>query len=133
MEPAPSLAGRAAMAVLLTLGFYGLAFGLVTAILWFVSFHRDPVPVAAGVITASVIVWAVMPHVDHFPVPGVRLRADEQPDLFRLIQEIADATGQAMPVEVFLVGNVDAFVARRGGMLGLGSRRVMGIGLPLLE
>src|SRR2546425_7394449 len=38
-----------------------------------------------------------------------------------------------MPTEVYLVADVNAFVTTRGGFMGFGSRRVMGLGLPLLQ
>jgi Zn-dependent protease with chaperone function len=39
-----------------------------------------------------------------------------------------------MPSEVYLLGGeVNAWVAQRGGMMAIGSRRVMALGLPLLE
>jgi hypothetical protein len=38
-----------------------------------------------------------------------------------------------MPNDVYLVGDVNAFVTHRGGFMGFGSRRVMGLGLPLLQ
>jgi Zn-dependent protease with chaperone function len=38
-----------------------------------------------------------------------------------------------MPSEIYLIGDVNAWVADRGGLMGFGSRRVMGIGLPLLS
>jgi Zn-dependent protease with chaperone function len=38
-----------------------------------------------------------------------------------------------MPAHVYLVSDVNAFVTQRGGIMGIGSRRVMGIGLPLLR
>ena len=38
-----------------------------------------------------------------------------------------------MPSEVYLVPDVNAWVSSRGGVMGFGSRRVMGIGLPLLH
>src|SRR2546430_16869096 len=38
-----------------------------------------------------------------------------------------------MPTEVSLVADVNAFVTTRGGFMGFGSRRVMGLGLPLLQ
>jgi hypothetical protein len=38
-----------------------------------------------------------------------------------------------MPPEVYLVGDMNAWVAQRGGIMGFGSRRVMGLGLPLLQ
>jgi hypothetical protein len=38
-----------------------------------------------------------------------------------------------MPSEVYLVGDLNAWVSQRGGIMGIGSRRVMGLGLPLLQ
>jgi hypothetical protein len=37
-----------------------------------------------------------------------------------------------MPAEVYLIPDVNAFVLQRGGIMGVGSRRVMGIGLGIL-
>lgn len=134
-----SLAGRAALAVLLTVGFYGLALGMVAGLAWLIyhdltaSERVHARLVVGGSIAAGVILWSVLPRRDRFPDPGVRLQPTAQPKLFTLIRQVAEATGQAMPAEVFLVSDVNAFVAQRGGMLGIGSRRVMGIGLPLLQ
>jgi Zn-dependent protease with chaperone function len=38
-----------------------------------------------------------------------------------------------MPSEVYLIGDVNAWVADRGGFMGFGSRRVMALGLPLVS
>jgi Zn-dependent protease with chaperone function len=38
-----------------------------------------------------------------------------------------------MPAEVYLIPEVNAWVGQRGGFMGIGSRRIMGLGLPLLE
>jgi hypothetical protein len=38
-----------------------------------------------------------------------------------------------MPAEVYLVADLNAWVAQRGGIMGFGSHRVMGLGLPLLQ
>ena len=38
-----------------------------------------------------------------------------------------------MPAEVYLVPDVNAWVAQRGGLMGVGGRRIMGLGLPLLQ
>ncbi len=38
-----------------------------------------------------------------------------------------------MPRDVYLVPDVNAFVAERGGFMGFGTRRIMGIGLPLFH
>src|SRR6266571_6944924 len=68
-----------------------------------------------------------------FQPPGPVLLSREQPRLFAEIERTARATNQAMPVEVYLLPHVNAFVTQRGGILGFRGRRVMGIGLPLLE
>jgi Zn-dependent protease with chaperone function len=52
--------------------------------------------------------------------------------LFKLISGVSNATSQDAPTEVYLVPDVNAWVAQRGGVMGFGSRRVMGVGLPLL-
>jgi hypothetical protein len=41
--------------------------------------------------------------------------------------------GQEMPHEIYLVPDVNAWVAQRGGLMGIGSRRVMALGLPLMS
>jgi len=38
-----------------------------------------------------------------------------------------------MPAEVYLIAEANAWVIDRGGIMGCGSRRVMGLGLPLLQ
>jgi heat shock protein HtpX len=53
--------------------------------------------------------------------------------LFAEIDRIAAATGQAPPRHVYAVLGVEAFVSQRGGVLGFRARRIMGIGLALLE
>jgi Zn-dependent protease with chaperone function len=50
-----------------------------------------------------------------------------------MIHDVAKATSQARPEDVYLLADVNAFVTHRGGMMGFGSRRVMGIGLPLIK
>jgi Zn-dependent protease with chaperone function len=86
-----------------------------------------------AVVGAFAIVSAVLPRVDRFPDPGPRLLASEQPRLFQTLSGIAQAAEQAMPRDVFLVADLNAWVAQRGGLMGIGSHRVMGLGLPLLE
>lgn len=82
---------------------------------------------------AAVVIWSVLPRFDRFEPPGLETTEDEQPELFAEIRAIAAATGQRMPVHVYLVSELNAFVAQRGGLMGIGSRRVMGIGAPLLR
>ena len=82
---------------------------------------------------AFLILKAIVPRRDRFAPPGPRLDPATQPRLFAEIRRTASATGQAHPADVFLVADVNAFVTHRGGFMGLGSRRVMGLGLPLLQ
>jgi hypothetical protein len=65
--------------------------------------------------------------------PGPLLYLQEQPRLFALIDELARETGQKEPDDVYLIHDVNAWVTQRGGFPGFGGRRVMGIGLPVLQ
>ncbi|HEX5052822.1 MAG TPA: M48 family metallopeptidase [Planctomycetota bacterium] len=138
MRKAPSLAGRAVLAIALMIGFYLLALGICTGLGLLVyeslqSRHVNGRLLVSCAITVGVVLWSVVPRPARFPDPGVRLREPDQPELFRLIQSVAKDVGQAPPAEVFLVGDVNAFVAERGSVLGLGGTRIMGLGLPLLQ
>ncbi|HZT56606.1 MAG TPA: M48 family metallopeptidase, partial [Burkholderiaceae bacterium] len=134
-----SIAARVSIAVVLTAVFYAVALGLAGLLGFFVyaefthARHVNGRAVIAAGVAMAVILWSVAPRIDRFPDPGVRLRRERQPKLWQLIEEVAQATAQPMPAEVFLVTDVNAFVAQRGGLLGIGSRRVLGIGLPLLQ
>ena len=127
------------MALLLTIGFYMLALAVVVGLLGFVYaevMYADRIvvqPTIFAIVGAGLILWSILPRWDRFVAPGPRLTAAEHPDLFRNIEEVALATQQEMPREVYLVGDVNAWVMQRGGIMGLGSRRVMGIGLPLMQ
>ena len=134
-----SLARRAAFAVLLTVGFYLLAMAMV-ALLLFVPYAewtyggRIHVKILAFcVIGAGVILWSIIPRPDRFTAPGPLLLPDEQRELFKVLHAVAREMGQEMPAEVYALGEMNAWVMDRGGIMGFGSRRVMGIGLPLLQ
>ncbi|HEX8693159.1 MAG TPA: M48 family metallopeptidase [Longimicrobium sp.] len=135
----PSLAARAVLAVVLLVGFYLLALAVAAGLLWIPYAewrYLDHVSVKIAlfcVVGAALVLWGIVPRPDRFDPPGPRLAPDEHPRLFALIREVAAATGQAMPAEVYLVPDLNAWVAQRGGVMGLGSRRVMGLGLPLLQ
>lgn len=134
-----SLFFRSLLAIALLVGFYLLALGLAGALL--------ALPVAevalAGrlhiklailcLVGAGIILWSVMPRVDRFEPPGPLLEKADQPELFAVIEDVAQQTGQEMPAEVYLVPDLNAFVTERGGVMGFGSRRVMGLGLPLMQ
>lgn len=90
--------------------------------------------VALGMVVAGlVIAWSLLPRFDRFVAPGPELRREEHPALFRELDRVAALIDEQSPKHVYLVGDVNAFVAERGGFMGLGSRRVMGLGLALLN
>jgi heat shock protein HtpX len=138
MRQSRSLAARAVMALGLMLGFYGLAIGISAALLWIpyaeyeylgrVHFKLLFLCWAA----AAVVLWAIAPRFDRFQPPGPALTRDNAPGLFHLIDDVARSTSQPSPSEVYLLNDVNAWVTQRGGIMGVGSRRVMGVGLPLL-
>jgi heat shock protein HtpX len=139
MKQTAWLVQRAALALLLMVSFYVLAFAIAGALVWvpyeaYANNIRFPVRLAIVCVgLAGTIVWAVLPRIDRFVPPGPPLTSSEAPQLFEVLSEVAAKTGQAMPADVYLVNDVNAFVAQRGGVMGIGSKRVMGIGLPLLQ
>jgi Zn-dependent protease with chaperone function len=132
-----SLTTRAAVAILLMIGFYIFALGIAAGLFWiaYADFtyreRLDRIEIAC-VIAAIVILWSILPRPDRFEAPGPRINASQQPRLFAEISNIASAVGQEMPHDVYLVPEVNAWVAQRGGVAGLGSRRVMALGVPLM-
>ena len=85
-----------------------------------------------GLVIAGIMLWSLIPRRDHFEAPGLLLEPSVHPVLFTEIQNIAAALKEPLPREVYLIGDANAWVADRGGLLGIGSRRVMALGLPLL-
>lgn len=146
MTTARTLILRAVLAIALMLLFYVFALAIAAALgyggfelLMFVPHLRGKAIIVGAAVAllclfaAAVIVWSIVPRVDRFDPPGPELTRVDAPALFDEIGAIARATGQAEPRHVYLVPDVNAFVTERGGVMGLGSQRVMGIGLPLLE
>jgi heat shock protein HtpX len=139
MPASPSLAGRAVLAVVLLLGFYVLAFAMAGGLLyipyaqWTYAGRLSPKLVFFSLLGAGIILWSILPRRDRFMPPGPLLEPKEHPKLFETLSEIAQATKQQMPAEVYLIADVNAWVMDRGGIMGFDSRRVMGLGLPLLQ
>ena len=133
------LLGRGALAVVLTVGFYLLAVG-TAATLFIVAFadlqdgrRIHPQIVFFCLAFGGMILWAIAPRKDRFTPPGPRLLPERNPRLFAMIREIAAATGQPVPDDVYLCHNLNAWVAQRGGVMGRGGRRVLTLGQPLLQ
>jgi Zn-dependent protease with chaperone function len=133
-----------ALAVALTVGFYGLALA-VSLGLFLIAYATltDWNSVDAAVISLCLaslcvacglsILWSIGPRRYRLAPPGPRLDPAENPDLFAVIQDVATATSQAMPADVYVINAVTAFVGQHGGVMGFRSRRVMGLGLPLMH
>jgi len=133
------LALRAAIAVFLMIGFYfmavAIAAGLLAIPVMEVVFANQIHPKLAilCVIGGLAVLWSILPRFDRFVAPGPQLTAEEHPRLFKMIEDVAREAGQPVPHEVYLVMEVNAWVMHRGGIMGFGSRPVMGLGLPLMQ
>ncbi len=130
---------RAVLALTFLFGFYALAFGLAAALVAvpyfeFTKLHRVSPRLALGCLAGAFAILRalVVAKAKAFHPPGPRLREDEQPELFAVIREVAAGMRTRMPADVYLIPDVNAFVAEVGGFLGFGTRRIMGIGLGLL-
>jgi Zn-dependent protease with chaperone function len=86
-----------------------------------------------GIVIAGAMLWSLIPRRDRFQAPGMLLDRATQPRLFAELESIASALNETLPSEVYLIGAPNAFVADRGGVMGFGSRRIMGLGLPLIS
>lgn len=130
----PSLKGRFAAAIALTIAFYVLALLIAGALLavavlpWvFNGSSNIWVTVTCAFLGGSVL-WAILPRRLPFAPPGVRLTRESQPRLLKMIDEEAQAAGERTPDEVYATLEVNA------GVLEVGRhRRVMIVGLPLLH
>jgi heat shock protein HtpX len=85
-----------------------------------------------GIAIAGALLWSMVPRLDKFEAPGPLLERGAHPRLFAELDDIANSLDENLPHEVYLIGDMNAFVADRGGIMGFGSRRIMGLGLPLL-
>jgi Zn-dependent protease with chaperone function len=143
LPAASSIAQRAVLAVALLVGFYALAIG-IAALLLVVAYALGTEAISHNtfgaikivffcVVGAGIILWSILPRFDHFTAPGPQLTEKDQPELFEMIASLSQATGEAVPTGVYLIADVNAWVAQRGGILGIGSRRIMGLGLPLMQ
>ena len=146
MNRGPSLALRTLLAVTLMILYIALAVGAVAGLAWLGKTLFEMLPSARGraalgvfltgagcFAAVAIIAWSVLPRPDKFEPPGPEVDERAQPELFAEIRRIATATGEREPRHVYVMWDINAFVAQRGGVMGFGSRRVMGIGLPLVR
>jgi heat shock protein HtpX len=125
---------RAALAVALTIGFYALALATAGALMipLGILIRRSGSAIEWGVALfasggAGMILWSVLPRRAKFVAPGPLLEPARQPRLHEEIVRIARGVGHRPPDDVYLGPDVNAGVCLRG------RRRVMVVGLPLLQ
>ncbi len=140
IPPRPSLAIWASVAIALILASYLFTFALAAASIYFPFLLLSAraglntlLLFLGGLVIGAVILWSLIPRRDQFEAPGPVILEREHPRLFAEMQALAKALNEAVPAEVYLVPELNAFVAERGGILGFGGRRVMGLGLPLIR
>ena len=138
--------GAAHGPLLLTVGFYGLVAGvaaslfLLPLLVWLLEgghgseSHRWTRhtaqwgwPIAVGLVVAS---W---PRRGRNRVSGIIVTEHGQPRLFAAMRKIADGCGAAMPHQIVVTGEMNASVTVGGGHYDIASRRVLSLGLPLLQ
>jgi heat shock protein HtpX len=100
---------------------------------WISPAGIDAAAVALCVAGAGVVIWGLLPRPAPFDAPGPRLLPEAQPRLFEELRAVASTAGRKLPAEVYLAPQADLWVDSRGGFLGLGAQRRMGLGLPLLQ
>jgi heat shock protein HtpX len=130
----PSLKGRFAAAIALTIAFYTLALAMAAGLLaaailpWVMGGRNNLWLTLTAAVLGLSILWAIVPRRLPFTPPGVRLTPQDQPRLLRVIDEEAQACGERVPEEVYATFEVNASVLELGR-----HRRVMIVGLPLLH
>jgi Zn-dependent protease with chaperone function len=132
------MAAWAALAAVLIVGFYILTLALATACVY-LPYLLLTAPngaglqvillLLAGVAMAGTILWSLIPRREKFVPPGPRLEAARHPRLFAEIERLATTFHEPPPREVYLIPNVNAWVSEPEGR----ERRIMGLGLPLLQ
>ncbi|GAA1739198.1 M48 family metalloprotease [Luedemannella helvata] len=135
---------RAALSVLMLIGFYVLALAIVVGlgVLSVMAFQRGSSGVAgaklgffaiAVAIALVVALWQVA-RAKSEPVKGLRLSPQQAPELWHMVRELAAVAQTRMPDEIILIPIVNAAVSEDTKLLGLiGGRRRLYIGVPLLQ
>jgi Zn-dependent protease with chaperone function len=127
---APALLGGFALAAL------GAAAALawVGVRLWERAGWPSRAAAAAYLLASGAAAWIAL-HVRRrrFVPPGPEAREADQPGLVGLVREVAAAVGVPAPRRVHVTPDTAVFVAGAGGVLGVGTTPVLGIGLGLLS
>jgi heat shock protein HtpX len=135
----PSLAGRLAAAIALTVGFYLLAVAIAAALIGLplyglIAAGRGNIWLTLfGLVTGASILMAIVPRRMTFTPPGPRISPSQHPRLMAAVADVARDTGQAMPTETYVTLEVNAAVTEISNGLFRHRRRVLIVGLPLLH
>jgi heat shock protein HtpX len=130
----PSLAGRFAAAVALTVGFYVLALVIAAALIagpilgWVLNGTGNLWLTITGLFLGVSILFAIVPRRLKFEAPGLKIGEREQPRLFALIRREAEAAGEPVPDELYLTLDANAAVTQASRR-----SRVLILGIPLLH
>jgi hypothetical protein len=89
--------------------------------------------VIGGVLTSLTILGSLAPRRQIFQAPGPPMDRAQSPRLFAALEAIVGALHEPMPEQLYLIPDVNAFVAEYGGTMGFGARRIMTLGLPLMR
>jgi heat shock protein HtpX len=86
---------------------------------------------AFGLAAGLTILASLVPKREALNVSGVAIDLKQEPRLKREIESIAEALGEPMPADVYLLGDANAFVTEHG--TGAKRRRILALGLPLMQ
>jgi heat shock protein HtpX len=123
----------------LLVGFYVAALAValgalaIAVLQWTTALPQNVWVTVACAATGSVILTSIVPRRQRFEPPGPVLAPYRAPALHRMIGDVAEQVGQETPAEVYLAPDVNAAVLQRGGLLGFGGKRVLLVGLPLVD
>ena len=139
--PNRSVAGRAALAVALLLGFYVLGLLVVAALLGLTGLMLANGRVGAYMWGAVAVSFAILRGLFFVErraaadeVVGIEVTDAQEPRLWEEVRRVAGDLGTDPPAHLYLVPDVNAFVYQRSRLLGaIPGERVMGVGIPLLE
>ena len=138
---------RAWAALGLAAAFFASTLGLVLALMsvglsigaWSMQHLRGTAQALGGLLavlcflTAFMLVVSLWPRRAKFTPPAPELKRELHPALFKEIDRVAARCDVKSPRHVYLAPDVNAFVADVGGVAGLFTTRVLGVGLPLLH
>ena len=129
---------RAVIAIALLIGFYLLAFVMAGVLLYlaYLTLHARVIFYKVTLLClglACTIIWSIVPRREKFCPPGPRLDLLQHPGLCALLQDVAAKTREKFPREVYISASMNAGVSEQGGVLGIFGRRIMILGLPLLQ